>query len=123
VLQKGYTYRNIKDDFTYRVVDYIFYKGTKEHGFTFDVNGQIKKQIIKDSNFEIFLLDFQDISIKKPKTIMEHLKETQGILLETLKDVKNKTINVDVANSVAKVAQTLINLEKVVLTKKSNDTK
>jgi hypothetical protein len=99
--------------------DYVYYKGTSEHSFTFDYG----KEIVKDSNLDLFL---EKIKIIKPKELIikkqvmskgkDNFKEMQEILLQTLRDLKTGKIEIDKAKSISAVAQTLINSVKVEVT-------
>jgi hypothetical protein len=112
MLEKGKRYLNIKENKFYEVIDYIFYSGTNEHGFTFKIGFDLKKMTIKESNLELFLLNF---IIKKNENmeVKNYIEETKDILMQTIKDLKNGTIDVNVANGISKTSQTLINLHKL----------
>ena len=112
MLKKNNRYFNTKEQNYYEVVDYIFYKGTKEHGFTFKINSELKKIIIKDSNLDLYLLNFE---IKNEKMEVNYINETKSILLETIKDLRNNSIEVQKANGISKTAQTIINILKLEL--------
>ena len=58
MLQKNVKYYNKIDDKNYELIDYVFYNGTNEHGFTFSVDFQIIKKTIKQSKLNEFLSEF-----------------------------------------------------------------
>ena len=122
MLEIGKKYK--KHGITYEVVDYVYYNGTNEHGFTFNVDGQIKKETIKDNNLDLFLNDFNDVIImtkymtekKYDVEIIEenkNYKKMQDILLSTIEGVKNGSIENAQGKAIADIAQVLINSVKV----------
>ena len=58
MLQKNVKYYNKIDDKNYELIDYVFYNGTNEHGFTFNSDYQSIKKTIKHSNIDEFLSQF-----------------------------------------------------------------
>jgi hypothetical protein len=114
MLEKNKRYLNIKENLFYEVIDYIYYNGTNEHAFTFKIGFELKKIIIKDSELDLYLLNFE---IKKSNKMenKNYIEETKDILMQTIKDLKNGIVDVNVANGISKTSQTLINLHKLEL--------
>jgi hypothetical protein len=110
MLKKYSKYFNTLENTYYEVVDYIYYKGTKEHGFTFKIGTELKKITVKDSNLDIYLTNFE---IKNENMDKNYIQETKDILLETIKDLKNDKIEINRANGISKTAQTIINILKL----------
>jgi hypothetical protein len=138
MLQKNVKYYNKKDDKTYELIDYVFYNGTNEHGFTFLVDYQTIKKIIKHSELDEFLLQFiiknhtensseqKEIDskyFKKNDMQDKHISEAKDILLDTIKDLRSNKIKVDVADSIAKTSQTLVNCVRTELLIKNSNNK
>jgi len=138
MLQKNVKYYNKIDDKNYELIDYVFYNGTNEHGFTFSVDFQIIKKTIKQSKLNEFLSEFiiknhvvnsseekvlDSIDLKKNDMQDKHISEAKDILLETIKDLRGNKIKVDVADSIAKTSQTLVNCVRTELLIKNSNNK
>ena len=138
MLQKNAKYYNKIDNKTYELIDYVFYNGTNEHGFTFSVDFQIIKKTIKQSKLNEFLSEFiiknhvvnsseekvlDSIDLKKNDMQGKHISEAKDILLETIKDLRGNKIKVDVADSIAKTSQTLVNCVRTELLIKNSNNK
>jgi hypothetical protein len=138
MLQKNAKYYNKIDNKTYELIDYVFYNGTNEHGFTFSVDFQIIKKTIKQSKLNEFLSEFiiknhvvnsseekvlDSIDLKKNDMQDKHISEAKDILLETIKDLRGNKIKVDVADSIAKTSQTLVNCVRTELLIKNSNNK
>lgn len=146
MLQKNVKYYNKKYDKNYELIDYVFYNGTNEHGFTFRVDYQTIKKTIKHSELDEFLSQFiiknhvvnssfnksENLSveneidskeIKKNDMQDKHISEAKDILLDTIKDLRNNKIKVNVADSIAKTSQTLVNCVRTELLIKNSNNK
>lgn len=138
MLQKNVKYYNKIDDKNYELIDYVFYNGTNEHGFTFNSDYQSIKKTIKHSNIDEFLSQFviktytensseqKEIDskyLKKKDMQDKHISEAKDILLDTIKDLRNNKIKVDVADSIAKTSQTLVNCVRTELLIKNSNNK
>jgi len=138
MLQKNVKYYNKIDDKNYELIDYVFYNGTNEHGFTFNSDYKSIKKTIKHSNIDEFLSQFviktytensseqKEIDskyLKKNDMQDKHISEAKDILLDTIKDLRNNKIKVDVADSIAKTSQTLVNCVRTELLIKNSNNK
>ena len=62
MLEKGKRYLNIKENKFYEVIDYIFYSGTNEHGFTFKIDFYLKKMTIKEDDIRAIISLFRRVT-------------------------------------------------------------
>lgn len=111
MLEKGVIYNNDLGN-NIELIDYFYYKGSKEHSFQLSVNGKIEKHIIEDNKINIFLNKFKTKNqMDEPKKSL--YREMQENLLETMKEVKAGTLDTQKAFAISKLSDSFINSVKV----------